>query len=201
MGVIQGTWVRDTDAATEPITVSELGTDHLKLDAKTLGEVTTYLESRIKGARQSAEEFTRRAFITQTWILYLDEWPEDDVILLPRPPAATVTHVKYYDTDGTQQSLTSGTDYQTELKSEPARITVEPGESWPALESGRLNPIEVKYTCGYGAASAVPVPIKDALLLMCASRYEYREDMTDFPKHELPVGARRLLWQYRMPEA
>lgn len=45
------------------------------------------LDIIIATARQHAEDImTRRAFITQVWELWLDNWPSKDYIELPRPP-------------------------------------------------------------------------------------------------------------------
>lgn len=71
----------------EPLT---LGTalSHLKADS---GEDNTLILALIKTARQLAEKETRKAFITQTWKMYLDRaLPE---ILVPKPPLQSVESI------------------------------------------------------------------------------------------------------------
>lgn len=192
---LQGEWRRTSDPAVEPITASELRTQ-LRIETDDAAEGDAYLEALIASARGAAEALTRRALITQSWTLYLDDWPDSDIIYLPYPPCQSVTGITYYDADGVQQTLTSGTDYQTEIHSEPARVTPEPDASWPGLETDRLHPVEVLYVAGYGdAASAVPQEIRQAVLLIAAAWYRYREEVEDFGKTPLPapIAARALL--------
>lgn len=192
-----GALTRTTDAATEPVTLAEAKL-HCRVDTSANDDLVTTL---IKAARQQAEEFTGRAFITQTWKLELDAWPDSGVIELPRSPMSSLSSVKYYNTSGTKTTLVDGTDYQKDLASEPARITTEPDKTWPSLETGRLNAIEVIFVAGYGAASTVPQAIKQAILLTIGAWYEFREELTDLPLRKLPLGARALLWQKRLLSA
>jgi len=45
-----------------------------------------WLNDHIAGARRDCELFQNRAYITQTWELWLDAWPSKDYIELPKPP-------------------------------------------------------------------------------------------------------------------
>lgn len=184
---------RTTDADTEPVTTAEAKA-HMQISVGFTDD-DTMIAGFIKGARYWAEDHTGRAFINQSWTLHLDRWPADGVIALNRCPVSSVTSVKYYDVDNTQRTLVDGTDYQTDVVSIPGRIVVEPGESWPTLESGRLNAIEVIFVAGYGAAaSSVHEDIKDALKLLVAHSYEHREEATEGkPLQTIPMGVIPLL--------
>lgn len=95
-------------------------------------------------------------------------------IVIPLPPVQTVDSIKYYDPDGTQQTL-AATAYLLDTVSEPGRITPTPGTTWPSTQN-RANAVEVKFTAGYGLTSAsVPNGIKAWMLLRIGDMFENRE--------------------------
>lgn len=124
----------------------------------------------ITSARQAAELLTRRAFITQTWELRLDDFPCADNsseraldIELPRPPLVSVTSITYLDTAGVRQTVDAAT-YDVDTSSEPGRIRPVWGAYWPVARCA-MGSVVVRYVAGYGAASAVPRRIKDWILM------------------------------------
>lgn len=192
---------RTTDATVEPWTAAEIKR-HLHGVAES--ELDADIEQKITECRQAAEVFLNRSLITQTWQLNLDDFPAADggLIRLRKAPVSSLSSVKYYDADGVQQTLVSGTDYQVEYASEPARLMPEPGTTWPSVETDRLNAVEVIYVAGYGAAATdVPGPIRRAIALMVGHYYEHREEVSELKLAKIPAGAERLLWQCRMKEA
>jgi len=120
------------------------------------------IPAMIKAARRFIEQRTGRALISQTWQLYMDQFPR--VITLPLGHVQSVTHVKYTATDGTVTTM-SASDYQTDLVSEPARIVPSYSATcWPTVRDSTLNAVEVQYVAGYGAAgSDLPEDIIEAL--------------------------------------
>src|SRR6185369_1494353 len=132
------------------------------------------LDGLIKAARHYCERWTGRAFVTSTWALTLDCLPcGGDALRLPKSPAIAVSSITYTDTAGATQTLSS-TLYQVDVTTEPARIIPAYGQVWPTTRS-QLGAVTVTFTAGYGAASAVPQPIKQAMLLLIGSWYENRE--------------------------
>ena len=65
----------------------------------------TIIDSLAKSGRVYLENFTRRAFVTQTVRHEFDCWPASGVIRLPRPPLQSVTSVKYYNSAGVLTTL------------------------------------------------------------------------------------------------
>lgn len=126
----------------------------------------------------------RRALITQTWNLTLRDWPIASKhapdyltrIPLPLPPLQSVTHVKYYDADNIQQTLSSDL-YRVVIEgTDGGRIEQANTATWPAVYD-RPDAIEIRFVAGYGdAASAVPVPIKHAMLLAIGDQWANRGD-------------------------
>lgn len=183
--------------AIEPITLTELKL-HLRVDGT---DEDTLIESLLTVARAHCESFTRRQFITATLVLNLDKFPSDEVILLPYPPIQSpLTSVKYYDADGTQQTLTVTTDYVVDVASEPGRLMPAYGKSWPTTRE-IMNAVEITYKAGYGLKTAdVPEGLKAAIKLLATHLYERREAVSEKSLNVVPLAIESLLWQYRVME-
>jgi len=189
--------VLTTAPATEPVTAAEAKT-HLRVDHS---DEDTYISSLITAARQSAERFTSRQFITATWKRTLDVFPGCmGAILLPHPPLLTISSIKYYDDNGTLTTLAASV-YQADTAAIVGYVLPAVNEEWPTTQSGKVNAVEITYTAGYGDATAVPTAIKQALLLTIGHWYENRETVNQgAAMHEMPMAATYLLTQYSVPE-
>ncbi len=184
---------RTSDAATEPVTTAEAKA-HLNVD---ISDDDTEIGNLITVARQHAEEITGRSFITQTWVQMLDSFPP--VILLERGDVISITTLKYLDTDGNLQTLAAD-QYQTDFTANPARVMPARTVNWPTISSLDFNAVQVTYTAGYGAASAVPELIKDAIKILVAHLYGFgREIATEMRLQVVPHNALALLESYRLP--
>jgi len=146
-------------------------------DAKTHLNVSdsaddAYIDTLIKAARQYAEDFTRRAFITQTIEAKFDKFPA--YFELERGPLQSVTSIQYVDTDGNTQTL-AASNYIIDKVSMPPRITEAYGVTWPSVRD-IANAVTVTYVSGYGDASTdVPQQIIHAMLFHIGYFYENRE--------------------------
>ncbi len=197
-----------TAPAYEPVTLANTRT-HLRLTATgspASHPDDSYIESLITAAREYAEIFTRRALITQTWDMWLDDWPADDYFELPKPPLQSITSITYKDTDGTSYSLTEGTDFVVDTDSTFGRVVLEWDESWPTTSLHPKNPIKVRFVCGYSPNSDsppdyranVPQMIKQAIYLVVGHLYNNREDtIAGVALQNIPTGAQSLLYPYR----
>jgi uncharacterized phiE125 gp8 family phage protein len=109
-----------------------------------------------------------------------------------------MTHVKYYDTNDTLQTLASS-NYILDNISQPARIGISVDGTLPNL-ADRINAVEVKYTVGYGELSSdVPEGIKSAVLITIGNWYENRQSViTGRTATELPLSSQYLLDQYKI---
>lgn len=151
---------------TEPVSV-ETAKLFLRVDGT---EEDPLITSLVKGARETGEELARRAFITQTLEMIVDDWPPKFALALMRPPLQSVVSVKYYDEDNVEWLWT---DYTVDARSEPGRIHFRSTPGTTLLASGG---IVVRYAAGYGNTETdVPQRIKDAILALTAYRYENRE--------------------------
>lgn len=149
----------------------------------------TLLSALIVSARDYAEGFQGRAYITQTWELALDEWP--DIIKLPKPPLQTVDSIEYYDTAGALNLLAPAA-YQVDIRGYQPRISPVYGGSWPTTVLQPLAGIVVTFTAGYGdLASDVPERIRTAIKMLAGHLYEHREatDIKEVKEVSLAVHA------------
>ena len=183
-----------TDATVEPVTLDE-AQQHLRVTDASDDE---YISNLIKTARLHCERETNRSFITTTWRLSLDYFP--GVIYPRKPPLISVSSITYYDTTGASQTLSS-TYYTVDANSEPGRITEAYGYQWPSTYS-RVGAVTVNYTAGYGAAaSSVPLPIKQAMLLLIGHWFEMRSAvLIGSLSKSLEFAVESLLAPYVIPE-
>lgn len=111
------------------------------------------VDELIEQARDKIETVLNRALITQTWKYYLDRWPTQ--ITLPKAPLQSVTHVKYTDADGDEQTWDAA-NYEVDANHEPGVIRRAYDVMWPEKRADKRT-IEVQYVAGYGdAASDLP---------------------------------------------
>ena len=131
------------------------------------------ISSMITAIRQRAEEWTRRSFLTQTWTLWLDEFPfrhgntlnklNGRVIIIPRPPMQSVAFIKTYDSDNSTVTF-DASDYFVDTASSPGRVALNDNSSWPT-SLRKFSAVEVEFIAGYGSsASDVPEGIKQGML-------------------------------------
>jgi uncharacterized phiE125 gp8 family phage protein len=81
--------------------------------------------------------------------------------------------------------------YQMDAASAPARLL---RKSEPPANLRAVNAVEIAFTAGYGAASAVPGPVKQAILQIVADLYTNRGDEADI----VSPAAQALLAPYRI---
>jgi uncharacterized phiE125 gp8 family phage protein len=86
-----------------------------------------------------------------------------------------VTAITYTDETGVTATLAPST-YVVDPDSEPGRIVLARGKSWPAVTLATAGAIKVTFKAGYGdTAASVPQRIKQTLLLLIGHWYENRE--------------------------
>lgn len=184
----------NTPPTEEPITLDEAKL-HLRVDTS---DEDDYIDALITQARTFLENQTRRAFIDTEFVLSLDEFPDE--IRPPRGNLLGVTTIKYYDTDGVQQTLSSGL-YQVDTASVPGRIVPAYGEVWPDTQV-RINAVEVTYDAGFtDDADELPADLKRATMMMVAHWYEAREPIvTGTIVSEVPLAVKTIIVNNKIQE-
>ncbi len=187
-----GNWKIKTQPATEPVTLTEAKA-HLNIPSA-ITDWDDLITVQIEAARIYVEQYSSQHLITQTVQEYFSEFP-CDWIELSRFPISSITHVKYTDTNHTQQEWDSA-NYVQDKVSRYGRIAPKPNKTWPTNDDS-LNSIEIEYVTGYGTAADVPAHFKQAILLTVGHMFENREDTI----HTLPTRVHDLLrisanWQF-----
>lgn len=164
---------------------------HLRIDSDNTTE-DAQIQQWIKVATAAAENYLNRALLNTTFEQKFDSWNNNE-LLLYRTPVSSITSVKYFDTDGAEQTLAAD-QYELDKSIEPSVIVPAYQVNWPSLR-GHRNDVAVRYIAGYGAsASDIPTPIIQAILVMLTTMYEKREDYV----HRMPTASIHLLNPYRV---
>lgn len=185
-------WIIVTPPTTEPLTTAEAKA-HLDV---TGSQDDTLIDDIVAAAREWIEGETNRALITQTWDLFLDEFPSSSsAIIIPWPPLVSVTTVKYTPDVDSSPTTFSATKYIVDSVSEPARIVLEKDEVWPTDSLKSVNGVEVRFVAGYGAASAVPKRLKHLTRLLVGHWYNNPDAVvTGSITKEIELAVQSLSW-------
>lgn len=170
---------RTVAPATQIITVAEA--------AKQVFGDATYdndkLTRDIIASTKLAEDYCERSFINQTWQMNLEDFPSVNrynpkgAIHIPRGKVQSITSFKYYDIDGTEQTLEADTDYYLDSIGEVSRLVPTSTLSgWPSVEDYRPNAITIVWVSGYGASlPADKEDIVSACMVKIGDLYELRQ--------------------------
>ena len=112
-------------------------------------------------------------------------------------PLVSIDAVRVWPAEGDAAVIDAG-NYLADTASVPPRL-VHTGVIW-AQPGKAANGIEIDLTAGYGAAASdVPGPLRQALLLLVAHWYENREPIAvGSPDMAVPGAVSELLEPYRM---
>jgi uncharacterized phiE125 gp8 family phage protein len=133
------------------------------------------LTALITAARQQVEAITQRQLISATWDLFLDEFPAKGFIPLPFGQLQSVSSVAYTDSDGVSHPMILTTDYLVDASSDPGRVVLPYGVSWPSFTPYPSNPIAIRFVAGYGStAASVPAGIRTAIKMLAEDYWNNR---------------------------
>ena len=171
-----------TPPAEEPVTLAEVKS-YIKVD---FNDDDDLINLMIKASRQQIEEYCKRSFVTQTlrynldlpyenWIYrdYNRYWQwffEKNVIYLSKPEIQSVSSIVFYGSDD-QPETVDPSAYELDIPG--YRVFLKDNQLWP-YDVRQIKSMSVEYVAGYGDASAVPAPIKMAILSHVLSMYDGR---------------------------
>lgn len=201
-----------TAPAVEPVTLAE-AKEHMRI---TDDDSNGFITALIVEARQVLEAITGVSFITQTWLLTIDNWPGASnswwsgtregaisdmfggyaAVEMPRYPLQSITGINVYDEAGNATAVTVSDVFDVDTESRRGKIVLKSGASWPiALRPS--NAIKVTYVAGYGDAAAdVPAALKRAIRVMVAYMFEHRGTCGMTQAYN-DSGARQIMTLYR----
>lgn len=170
------TFITTSGPSIEPITLEEMKT-RLRVSGC---DFDSELSDMLISARQQVEADTYRKLITQTVVMY-----QEDFVSLLGPleirlaPIQSITHVKYYDRDDALQTFAAA-DYYANLTSTPPEIRLKESKQWPNTSLYRPNKVEVTMVAGYGTtAASVPRAAKLAMVEYCRAIWDGCDHNTD----------------------
>lgn len=177
-----------TPPAAEPVSLAEAKT-HLRV---THADDDAYIARLIVAARRAVEQATALRLVTQGWSLFVDRWPDCPALPLQLAPVTAISDIITYGDDDTTATVDPA-HYYLDHASRPARAVLRDGRTPP--RGGRpVNAIEVRFTAGFGAATAVPEDLRQAILLTLAHWFDHRGDGEG---GALPMAALDLLAVHR----
>ena len=164
-----------SEPSEEPVTAAEVKTE-LRL---TTSAHDTMIDNKIVASRMALEGELQRQFVTATFKAYWSCF--NNRMELPYGPVQSITSIKYIDGAGDTQTL-ANTVYRLDSKSIAPWVGLEYNQSWPTARDVS-NTITIEYIAGYGAATAVPMPIKLAIIALAADLYEHPEYSPEIALH------------------
>lgn len=134
-----------------------------------------YLQLLLDASIQEAENYTGRALIRRTGVIYAFEGWSDEVLLHTSPVA--ITGVTYRDGAANAQVL-ADTEYSVLVRDDRESLRVKSGPGGlPDLYDGEQYPYPIEITMDVGyTAETCPADIKQAILLIFSDNELFRED-------------------------
>lgn len=153
----------------EPLSFAEVK-QYLRLDGDAEDSL---IDALIRAARVAAETYTGRAFITQSWQLFIDRWPANGVLLMPLPPLQTIMSIVTLGPDGGETTV-SADQYWVDGAATPGRVVMRPSCLSP-MPGKSVGGIRVDFKAGYGDDwNMVPETLRLGMLQYVAHLYENR---------------------------
>jgi len=184
---LQGDLVLATNPTTKVVSVTDVKS-HLRIDTS---DEDTLLGLYIDAATEMAENFCGRHFITHEYRLYFDSVTSVASLVYPDCTLNAVNPVNWIDADGaTQSSLLAHID----AYSNPSIVYLDTDFTSTTLQTNLSNVFWFDFSTGFGAASSdIPEAIKQAIKLIVADMYYFREDR----KRTFPMTSEILLQPYK----
>lgn len=175
----------------EPISLLE-AKEHLRVNQEFTSD-DLYIGDLISDARKYCEApGQNRVYLTQTWELSFDNFPEMPV-KIPRPPLQSVESITYKDKDGNINTWDPA-NYVVDCDSEPGRISHAYDKTWPAVVLWPLAAVKIRFKAGYTQVENVDRNVRRAMLLLIGHWYECREEISADKRFEaIPFGVSALL--------
>lgn len=139
----------------------------------TADEDDTQIGTMIVAARSLVESYTGRALVTQTWCMTLGNKALFRRIELPKPPVQKIGSITLYDRFDSAITL-SDADYDCDVIGGICTVQLHGNMLSAQANLCCHDAVRIVYTVGYGAASAVPDAVKQAVLDITLELYSNR---------------------------
>jgi len=158
-----------TPPAQLPVTLEEVK-EHLRIDDTDHDSlITTFINAAVA----DVENMTGRALITQTWDLLFDSWGEIKLSVLPFGNLQSITSIKYYGEDDTEQLVSTDNYIVANVGTDFGRIWFDDDSDFDYPVLGQATKIIVTGVFGYGDTDAdIPAIIKTSIKLIVSDLFD-----------------------------
>lgn len=147
----------------------------------------------LRASLAAIEARTNKALLTRDYEWRLNAWPP--VVELPVAPVSNVSQVALVDQTGAETEVPVAA-YALAPDVHAPRLTPRTSV-WPMMPSG--GGAVIRFTAGMAATwDALPADLAQAVMLLAAHYYEYRDD-TSLHAGCMPFGVASLLDRHRIP--
>ena len=186
----QGDLVLVNDPSTKVVSVDDIKAQ-LRIDSSDENDLLGYY---IDAATDMAENYCNRHFITHQYKLYFNEKVDKASLIFPNctlEEAGSNKPVNWVDENGAAQSSDKA---YIDAFSNPSLVYLSSDFPNTTLKDNASNTFYFWFNTGYGTASSdVPEAIKQAIKLIVADMYYFREDR----KRQFPMASQILLQPYK----
>jgi len=155
--------------AVEPVDLAYVKT-FLRVDG---AQEDALIGTLIKTSRHQVENMIGRTLIRRNFV-YRGPAPSGHCLSLPRPPLLSVARVSLIGENDQAVDIPTQ-DYTVNTRQEPGELRLKNLANWSDYMSAFCT-IEIEFSAGYGDnADDVPLPIRQAILLLIAQSFECRE--------------------------
>lgn len=186
----QGDLVLVNDPSTKVVEVADIKAQ-LRIDTNDENDLLGYY---IDAATDMAENYCNRHFITHQYKLYFNEQVNKASLIFPNctlEQAGSNKPVNWTDASGSAQSSDKA---YIDAFSNPSLVYLSSDFPGTTLKDNSANTFYFWFNTGYGSASSdVPEAIKQAIKLIVADMYYFREDR----KRQFPMASQILLQPYK----
>ena len=187
---IQGDLVLVDNPSTKVVSYADIKSQ-LRIDSN---DEQNLLEAYIDAATDMAENYCNRHFITHQYKLYFNEQVQTASLIFPNCTLVDVDAKKpinWVDENGAAQSSDKA---YIDAFSNPSLAYLSSDFPGTTLKDNAANTFYFWFNTGYGTASSdVPEAIKQAIKLIVADMYYFREDR----KRQFPMASQILLQPYK----
>jgi uncharacterized phiE125 gp8 family phage protein len=186
-----------TSAPAEPVVTLADAKAHLRVRTMDDDALIQTLVDAATAHLDGAAGILGMAMVTQTWRQDDSAWPADGILSIRLRPVQSVSGITYLDTAGDEQTLATD-QYIVSAYGQGTAIVRPSGVTWPGLLSTSPASTSVTFIVGFGAAAAVPAPLKLAIKELVGHWYENREAaVIGSSVAVLPFGFEAMVSPYR----
>ena len=187
---IQGDLVLVNDPTTKVVSYADIKSQ-LRIDSN---DEQNLLEAYIDAATDMAENYCNRHFITHQYKLYFNEQVNKASLIFPNCTLEETGSNKPVNWTDASESAQSSDKAYIDAFSNPSLVYLSSDFPGTTLKDNSANTFYFWFNTGYGTNSAdVPEAIKQAIKLIVADMYYFREDR----KRQFPMASQILLQPYK----